>query len=330
MRVVPTRMTVKPPARLPEDPAGLLRRLHARRAALPGEGTTLYRAAHLGETGGLFTLERAADIGILSLYAELSPADEARLAAACGEALDLAGVYLKRRPAEARHAANVARERLSPPEPLWGEARPELVAHESGVPFLIRPGADLSTGLFTDARPARAWLREHASGRRVLNTFAYTCGFGLMAQLGGAASVKNLDASRKVLAWGQQNHALSGLDAPDFDFIAGDVFDWLARFARRGERFGVVVLDPPSFARGKGGVWRAERDYPQLVRQAASVLEPGGYLLALLNHAGVGARRFQEMVQQGLDGRGRLIARPGPGPDYPGADLLKVLALELD
>lgn len=318
------------PARLPADLVPLLCRLQARRAALPGEGTTLYRAAHLSETGGLFTLERAAEVGILSLYVDLSPAEEAALAAACGEALGLAGVYLKRRPPEARHVANVAREQLSPPGPVWGEARPELLAHEGGVPFLIRPGADLSTGLFSDARPARAWLREHAAGRRVLNTFAYTCGFGLMAQLGGAAEVKNLDASRKVLRWGQENYARSGLEAPDFDFIAGDVFDWLSRFARRGERFGAVVLDPPSFARGQQGVWRAERDYPALVRQAAAVLEPGGLLLALLNHAGVEARRFQALVTGALDGRGRPLAHLGAGEDYPGADHLKGLALQLD
>lgn len=58
--------------------------------------------------------------------------------------------------------------------------------------------------MFTDARPARAWVREHAAGRRVLNTFAYTCGFGLSAALGGAAVVKNVDLSRKVLAWGRR------------------------------------------------------------------------------------------------------------------------------
>ena len=318
---------------LPRDPVALLRRLQARRAHLPGEGTTIYRAAHLTETEGLFTLERAAEVGVLSLYAPLSPAQEAGLAAACAEALGLSSVYLKRRPQEARHAANVERAQLSPPDPLWGAAKPELVALEAGVPFLIRPGADLSTGLFTDARPARGWLADHASGLRVLNTFAYTCGFGLRAALGGAREVKNLDASRKVLAWGQENYRLSGLAHPDADFIAGDVFDWLGRFARRGERFGVVVLDPPSFSRGRNGVWRAERDYPALVAQAAALLEPGGWLLALLNHAGVSGPRFEGLVQSGLEQagrRGQVQAHAGAGVDYPGADHLKAVAWALD
>lgn len=301
--------------------------LLARRAHLPGEGTTVYRAAHTTETGGVFALDLAGDAAVLSLYAELPPEEEARLAAACGALPGVAGVYLKRRPPEARHLANVARDWLSPPDPVWGEARPEVVALEGGVPFLLRPGADLSTGLFSDARPLRAWVRDHAPpGGRVLNTFAYTCGFGLNAALGGAASVKNVDLSRKVLAWGQQNYALSGLAAPDDDFLYGDVFGWLARLARRGDRFELVILDPPSFARGRGGVWRAERDYPRLAALAAGVTAPGGRLLAVTNHAGLTGAALDRMVAAGLleaGRRGQPRARLGAGADYPGATHLK-------
>ncbi|PNY80350.1 class I SAM-dependent rRNA methyltransferase [Deinococcus koreensis] len=306
--------------------------LLARRAHLPGQGTTVYRAVHTTETAGAWALDVAADTGMLSLYNPLSEAQEAGLAAACAEAAGLASVYLKRRPVEARHLANVARESLSPPEPVWGVARPELTALEGGVPFLIRPGADLSTGLFTDARPARAWVRGHSADARVLNTFAYTCGFGLNAALGGAEVVKNVDLSRKVLAWGQANYALSGLSAPDTDFLFGDVFDWLARLRRRGDRFELVVLDPPSFARGTSGTWRAERDYPALLALAAGVTAPGGRVLALLNHAGVGEPAFGRLLQAGLEqaGRtGRSLTRLGAGEDYPGATHLKAQVWEL-
>ncbi|WP_221088925.1 class I SAM-dependent methyltransferase [Deinococcus aquaedulcis] len=311
------------------DPAALL----TRRAHLSAQGTTLYRAAHLTETGGMYTVDVAGRAGILSLYVPLTATQEHGLAAAWGEAAGLQGVYLKRRPPEARHVANVAREQLSPPEPVWGGSLPELVATEAGVPFLIRPGADLSTGLFTDARPARAWVRAHSAGRRVLNTFAYTCGFGLSAALGGAAAVKNVDLSRKVLAWGQANYAQSGLSAPDQDFLYGDVFEWLARLERRGDRFDLVVLDPPSFARGKSGVWRAERDYARLAGLAARVTAPGGQVLALLNHAGVSGPQLERMVQSGLheqERRAELQGSFGAGEDYPGAGHLKVQVWTLD
>lgn len=319
-------------SRVTLDVPALLRRASARRAHLPGEGTTIYRAAHLTETDGLFTLERIEDIGVLSLYQDLLPARETDLAAACGDTLGLRGVYLKRRPPEARHVANTERALLSPPAPVWGEGREELPTTEHGVPFLIRPGLDLSVGLFSDMRPARAWLRGHAR-ERVLNTFAYTCAFGVNAALGGAAVVKNLDASRKVLAWGQENYALSSLPHPDQDFIYGDVFDWLSRFARRGAEFDQVVLDPPSFARGVGGSWRAEKDYPALVALAARVTGWRGQLLACTNHAGVNERAFEKMVLAGADEAGRtakVAARLGPGEDYPGATHLKVLVVDLD
>lgn len=322
---------------LPDLSVSDLSRLLARRAALPAGGTTVYRGLHTTETGGAFTLDVAGDAGVLSLYTRLDPAQETRLAADCAAAaaasgLALAGVYLKRRPPEARHLANVAREWLSPPEPLWGEARPEVTALERGVPFVIRPGADLSTGLFSDARPMRAWVQAHAPAR-VLNTFAYTCGFGLSAALGGALAVKNVDLSRKVLAWGQENYALSGLAAPDTDFLYGDVFGWLSRLRRRGDVFDLVVLDPPSFARGEGGVWRSERDYAALATQAAQVTAPGGRLLALLNHAGVPGAAFERQVAAGLERAGRrarVQARLAPGEDYPQATHLKAHVWALD
>lgn len=315
--------------KLPDLPA-----LLARRAHLPAEGTTVYRAAHTTETEGGFALDLLGDAAVLSLYVDLTPEEETRLAAACGALPDVAGVYLKRRPAEARHAANVARDQLSPPEPVWGAARPEVVGLERGVPFLLRPGADLSVGLFSDARPVRRWVREHTpAGGRVLNTFAYTCGFGLNAALGGAEVVKNVDLSRRVLAWGQANYALSGLAAPDTDFLYGDVFEWLRRLARRGEEFGLVVLDPPSFARGKAGVWRAERDYARLMTLAAGVTAPGGRVLAMTNHAGLSGAAFERMVRAGLRGAGRRGERQthlGPGEDYPGAAHLKAEVWMLD
>ncbi len=205
---------------------------------------------------------------------------------------------------------------------------------ESGVPYLIRPGPDLSVGLFGDARPAREWVRQHTPpGSRVLNTFAYTCGFGLNAALAGAGSVKNLDLSRKVLAWGQDNYALSRLAAPDADFLYGDVFEWLIRLHKRGDRFDLVILDPPSFARSKRGVWRSERDYARLLAQAAAVTLPGGQILALCNHAGLSAPAFEKMLTAGAAQASRrmnITARFGAGEDYPGAEHLKVRALRLD
>jgi 23S rRNA (cytosine1962-C5)-methyltransferase len=312
---------------LPPDLSVNTRDLAARRAHLPEEGTTLYRAAHTTETGGLYSVDRAGEVGVLSLYRDLKTEEEYTLAQLWAETLGLSAVYLKRRPQEARHAANVLRDWLAPQQPVWGADIPQLTILEDGIPYLIRPASDLSIGLFTDARPARRWVREQVAGLqggRVLNTFAYTCGFGLSAALAGAEVVKNLDLSRKVLSWGQENYALSGLPAPDADFIYGDVFDWLGRLGRKAERFDLVVLDPPSFARSKAGVWRSERDYARLSALAIQVLAPGGTVLALNNHAGVSSAAFEKMLLTGAPGL-RVQGRFGAGEDYPRAGHLKVL-----
>lgn len=303
--------------------------LFAQRQSLLAAGTTIYRAIHTTETMGQFSVDVAGEVGVLNLYAEI--ADEEALAQAIAQAGQLRSIYVKRRPPEAKHAANVIREYLAPPLPLWGEACEEVVALEEGLPFLIRPGGDLSIGLFTDARPLRRWVREHAPAR-VLNTFAYTCGFGLSAALGGARVVKNVDLSRKVLGWGQENYALSGLSAPDSDFLYGDVFDWLGRLHKRGDQFDLVVLDPPSFARNKNRTWRAEKDYADLVALAAAVTAPGGRILCVLNHAGVTAAGLERQVAAGLTAAarsGRLRERLSSGEDYPQATHLKAQVWEL-
>lgn len=308
-----------------------------KRQSITQQNTTFYRALHTHETQGIFSLERlecsesAENVGVLNLYRELSATEEQQLAQACAAWADLQSIYLKRRPAEARHLANVARAQLSPPLPILGTPRPEMIVTEEGVPFLMRPAQDLSIGLFSDARPARRFVRRHATGKRVLNLFAYTCGFGVNASVAGASVVKNVDLSQKVLAWGQENYALSGLAAPDSDFLYGDVFEWLSRLKKRGDVFDLVVLDPPSFARrndrkgrAKKGlpkkVWRAEKDYHLLISAVSEITAPHGQLLCLLNHAGIDAWQFGRQIQKGLDHvqrRGKCQHHIPLDADYP-------------
>lgn len=298
----------------------------ARRGALRQLG--VYRALHTTESAGVCALDVLAGAGgragVLSLYAALDADAERALARAAAAALHLDAVYPKRRPREARHLANVARAELAPQAPLWGRALPELEVQEGPLRLRLRPGGDLSYGIFPDARPARAWVRRHSAGRRVLNLFAYTCGFGASAALGGAAHTRNLDLSRRVLEWGQQNYRLSGLAPEEHDFVYGDVFGWLPRLARRGDRYDLIVCDPPSFSRSGKTTWRAERDYAELAAALRPLLAPGGAVLALCNHAGLSRQRFAAMLQGGLGAGFRLREALGPGPDYPGAGHLKV------
>jgi 23S rRNA (cytosine1962-C5)-methyltransferase len=244
---------------------------------------------------------------------------------------------LKRRPREARVAANTEREFLASDAPVYGEALEEIEILESGVKFLIRPGGDLSVGLFLDMRDTRHWLRYNISNRTALNSFAYTCGFGVVATLGGSERTINLDLSRRVLDWGDANYRANSLVPKKFDFISGDVFDWFTRLSRRGDTFGCVILDPPSFATSKFSRFSAASNYDELVERAVKLLEPDGLLLACCNHAKLERRMFLGAIKRGLTRAGRgynLVASLGQSEiDFPVTDdleaPLKVFALEV-
>lgn len=244
--------------------------------------------------------------------------------------------YVKVHPRAVNRLTAEQRLRLAPEVPTWGPPRGELSVNELGVQYLIRPGAGLSVGLFLDMREVRQWLREtsQAAQAQVLNLFAYTCSLGVCAALGGARRVVNLDVSRPYLEWGKANYALNGLEADPHDFIYGDAFDWLRRFARRAELFDVVIVDPPSYSSTPFSVIR---DYPRLVEAASRVVSPGGILLAATNHATTSDRRFDDWLRFGVSAagrQGRIVRRwHEPEADFSvppgGRPYLKVRALEL-
>jgi 23S rRNA (cytosine1962-C5)-methyltransferase len=297
-----------------------------RRALATTPGLTCFRLAN-AEADGLpgLTADRFGDVVVLSLYRELSAQEEAAVLDAAMEAWA---------PREARVVANTGRAEVTPETAARGEQVTSCAVEENGLRYDIRPAAGLSVGLFLDMRGVRAWVQGHAAGKTVLNTFAYTCGFSVAARAGGAARVLNVDASRRVLDWGEDNHRLNGLSADRRDFVAGDVFEWLKRLGKKGESFDLVILDPPSFATTRTSRFSAARDYPALVSQAAGVLAPGGTLLACCNLSGLSAERHAASVTEGLARAGRRVKAAtalSPGPDFPshpsGPHGLQVLAV---
>lgn len=319
-----------------------LRTAIARRAPLRDAkqtATTAYRLVNGGGDGlPDFTLDLFSDVLVLSLYRELPPQEEQGLADAILDVLPCRSLYLKRRPREARVVATTQKEQLAPEEPFRGEEAQTLVALENGRLYEIRPAQGLSVGLYLDMRDPRQWLSEHVRGQTVLNLFAYTCAFGVVSLSGGATRAANVDLSRKVLDWGARNAELNGHEPERRDYLSGDSFEWLERFAKKGERFDWVVLDPPSFATSKRGRFSAAKDYAALVTSAARVVSPKGNLLACCNLATLERGRFERMVLSGLAAagrKGRVSAQLGASaidfPAAPGSEpALKVLALALD
>jgi 23S rRNA (cytosine1962-C5)-methyltransferase len=136
---------------------------------------------------------------------------------------------------------------------------------------------------------------------------------------GGAARVLNLDISRHYLDWGRENAEINGYATAPTDFVKGDVFDWLRRFGKRGQKFDVVILDPPSYSTTHETRFSVERDTSRLVALAARVVQPGGYLIACTNYEQLPQRGFVSRVREGLAGTAAKIVetRHEPNLDFP-------------
>jgi 23S rRNA (cytosine1962-C5)-methyltransferase len=325
------------------DPQMLLRlfaaALQRRETLAVRADLTAYRLVN-ADADGLpgMTLDRFDQSLVLSLYVDLEPDLESQLFELIGDVFAPDAIYLKRRPREARHAANTERESLAPEDPVWGEPTPEVHVLEDGRHFLIRPGGDLSVGLFLDMRPTRTWLETKTKNKKVLNAFSYTCGFGLASSLGNAARTVNLDLSRRVLDWGEENYRLNHLEPERQDFISGNVFDWLGRMKRWKDRFDLLILDPPSFAKSRLKRFSVSAHFNDLVALAAPVIAPGGTLLACCNHSGLSRSSFLRLIESGLRDAGRQVvglSSLGADPiDFPTLNdaegALKVFAVQLD
>jgi 23S rRNA (cytosine1962-C5)-methyltransferase len=278
-------------------------------------------------------VDRFGDVAVI--HADSAPLLD-RWRAPLAQALaDCTAAYVKLRPRATGRLTPADIGALAPAEPLWGAPVDDVVVFENGARYLVRPAAGLSSGLFLDMREVRAWVRDTAADRSVLNLFAYSCAFGVSARLGHAERVVNLDLSRPYLDWGQANYRLNDLAADPRDFVYGDAFDWLGRFRRRETQFDLVVVDPPSFSSTPFSV---TRDYPRLVAAAARVVARAGILVAATNHAGTSDARFDTWLHAGLDAAGRhgqILQRwHEPAADFPVAPgrrpYLKVRALVLE
>ncbi|MGD0529261.1 MAG: class I SAM-dependent methyltransferase [Polyangiaceae bacterium] len=238
------------------------------------------------------------------------------------------GVYLKVRPRQSNVLVDTRREDLAPALPVRGARAPEpLAIVEEGMPLLVRLGDGLSTGVFLDQRANRRRVRELAAGASVANLFAYTCAFTVAAALGGATRTVSVDASAAALERGRENLAHAGLlEGRDHAFAADDVFNWLKRAAGRGDRYDLVLLDPPSYSSTKRGRFVADTDYAGLAAQCLALLAPGGRLLACTNHRGISPSRFRRILfDAGREAKCELsqvkdLPEPADYPVPPGGD----------
>lgn len=257
-----------------------------RRSGLAADpDTTGYRLVH-GENDALpgFVADRYGDTIVVKLY---TPAWFAHLDTVVGELVGLTGAT--------RVVLRLARSVVAPPvvEPVETPARTDgtvllgpaltgpITFRERGLEMEADVAAGQKTGHFLDQRDNRALVRGMAAGKTVLDVFASTGGFALSAAAGGATSVHLVDLAAPALATARRNlernpRAVSGTATR---FTTGDAFEVLAALGTAGERYDIVIVDPPSFAQNQASVDRAIRAYTRLTHLALGVLAPGGTLV---------------------------------------------------
>lgn len=200
----------------------------------------------------------------------------------------------------------------SPSHWLLGEPRSQWPIREHGLDYLLDLGHKQNTGLFLDMRLGRQWVQQHATGKRVLNLFAYTCGFSVAAIAGGARQVVNLDMARAALSRGRDNHRLNDHDLSNVVFLAHDLFKSWGKVGKYGP-FDLIIIDPPSFQRGS---FVLSKDYPKVLRRLPSLLAAGGQVLACCNDPEIGPDYLIQTMAEEAPGL-RFLQRLANPPEFP-------------
>jgi 23S rRNA (cytosine1962-C5)-methyltransferase len=209
---------------------------------------------------------------------------------------------------------------------------------ENGARFEVDLVSGQKTGWFYDQRDNRAFMAKLAKGARVLDLYCFVGGFAIAVAVAGATDVAGIDSSAPSLALAAKSAALNGV-GERCRFRRGEVFAELQTLASAGDRFDVVMADPPAFVKSKKDLGPGLRGYRKLARLAAGVVAPQGYLfLASCSH-NVTPEDFWEAVRRGLEDAGRnarLLRSAGAAPDHPvhphlpESAYLKALVLALD
>jgi 23S rRNA (cytosine1962-C5)-methyltransferase len=164
-----------------------------------------------------------------------------------------------------------------------GEAQGAHVVEEDGLRYGLSLGRNQNIGLFLDMRYGRQWVRQVASGRRVLNLFAYTCGFSVAALAGGATHVVNLDMARSALSQGRENHRLNEHALDRVSFLGHELFKSWGKVRKTGP-YDLVIIDPPSFQKGS---FALTTDYRKILRKLPELCTADAHVLACVNDPGV-------------------------------------------
>lgn len=303
--------------------AGRLAEAAERRGPLASTETTGYRLVH-GEGDGLpgLVIDRYDRVLVMKLYSAAWLPYVSMLLEGLSTVAPADWIVLRLSRAVQREA-----EPLGITDGATLAGAPEdgpLHFRENGLFFEVDVLKGQKTGFFLDQRENRARVETLARGKETLNVFAYTGGFSLYAARGGAPLVVSLDLSAPALDAARRNFALNdnlpNVAAARREFLAEDAFTGLARLAKEGRLFDLVVVDPPAFAQQQTAIPGALLAYERLTRLALGVLRTGGTLVTASCSSRVSEEEFFAAVRRVAARAGRALnefAHTGHALDHP-------------
>ncbi len=293
----------------------LLTKAVSSRSQLAGELQAFRLVDGLGDELPDFFCDRFGPVGLVHLLGEAHIQEQYKselqtTAAHYAEISELSTIYLRTHSSQARSSAAVAADLI------FGPPQPELVLEEHGIKYLVRPEKQVNAGLFLDMREVRGQLKSASHGKRVLNTFCFTGSLGMAAFAGGAREVVQVDISKSILTWARENAVLNNMAdiaGRQMRFIPEDSLKFMQREARRqeraGERYDLVIVDPPVFGSSAGNTFSLTRDLGSLITAAISILASGGELLLSCNMSTVSAAELESAVREIVHGCGRKLEK---------------------
>ena len=215
----------------------------------------------------------------------------------------------------------------APSEIMYGDLPADTYARRGSLRFNLHLAQQQNSGFFLDMEPGRCWLEEQAFGKRILNLFAYTCAFSVVAVAAGAEKVVNVDMSSAALNLGRANHQLNGLQKERSEFLAEDILKSWGRIKKRGP-YDLVIIDPPSHQKGS---FVAEKDYAKVIRRLPELMPDGGLILGCLNAPELNENFLRQQFASQCP-EAVFVQRLEPDPDFPDVDpdrQLKMLVFRL-
>lgn len=191
---------------------------------------------------------------------------------------------------------------------ISGELPPALLPiEEHGMKLLVDIQQGHKTGYYLDQRDSRFATRGYVEDKRVLNCFSYTGGFAVSALMGNCRQVVSVDTSQEALDIAKQNVELNQLDLSKTEFLRDDVFKLLRKYRDSGEKFDVIIMDPPKFVENKNQLSGACRGYKDINMLACQILNPGGILMTFSCSGLMTTELFQKIIADAALDAGREL-----------------------